>query len=1115
MPGDVSDWLEQLGLGQYASFFTENDIDSQLLAQLTNADLKELGISSLGHRKTILSAIKTLSQNESEPASTIIPKGEAERRQLTVMFCDLVGSTEMSQQLDPEDLREVNRAYQDACKAAIERYEGYVARYMGDGVLAYFGFPQAHEDDAERAIHAGLGVVHKVSALDETVGNQFGVELSVRIGIATGPVVVGDLIGDAASQESAVVGETPNLAARLQSLASRNAVVIAPGTYALVVGRFEYENLGDHVLKGIANPVHARRVMKPATVDSRFEAVNQIDLTPLVGREHEIGLLLGRWEQARQGDGQVMLLGGEAGIGKSRITETLRERITENDLASLRYQCSPYHSNSVLYPIIEQIKRMAQFDDGDPPEVKLDRLESMLKKAEIGSVIPLIAALLSIPTDGRYAVLEMTPEQQKRQTLEALVALMTSLSHRQPILFIFEDAHWADPSSLEFLELAIAKAQSVPVLVVITFRPEFVPPWKHSHVTTLTLNRFTRNLAMAMVDNVTQGKTLPDAVQQHIIEKTDGVPLFVEELTKTILESNLLTEESDRYTLSGALSELAIPATLHDSLMARLDRLAEGKPVAQAGAAIGREFPRGLLEHVCALQSVELDAALDELIDSGLVFQQGSGPGVSFVFKHALVQEVAYASLLRGTRRSMHEHIARALLTRFPETVESQPELLAHHYARADNKETAIKYWLQAGQRAAKNSASIEAIAHLNQGLAVLLELPESTGRARQELDYQLTLCSPLMTTRGWGSEETAATFARARELCTLLGETRQMYSVLNGEYMRELTLAHFHAARDKAVELLRLGEQEHDVEAILQGHRIVGWGSLYLGELTTSRSHVDEVLRLYEPEKHEGLKFRYAHDSRVAALCVRAILQSLCGYPQQAKKTTTEALDYARNINHTPTLIYGLTFAGALPATLQQDPLKAGEYAKEILSLSEQLRSEMWLGFGRVIAGWSAGTQLAYEDGLQQLQQGLEYLETAAPNPWWPAFLTFLAEIHLNGGEARQAISSLTNALQLVERTGECVWEAGIRTLFGKVLLTLDSNNIQEAETMYIQALDIATEQGAKSLELRAAIGLAGIWQKRGRQDEAQKILAPIYERFDEGFDTPDLIEAKALLEL
>ena len=567
MSEDVTKWLEELGLSQYADAFEEGAIEWTVLPELDHEVLKELGVAVPGHRLKILKAIKALdsespvSVSAGQPAleSLAASTGEAERRQLTVMFCDLVGSTELSQQLDPEDLREINRAYQDACKAAIERYEGYVARYMGDGVLAYFGYPQAHEDDAERAIYSGLGVIDSVSAIDTS--NQ-GVELGVRVGIATGPVVVGDLIGEGASQESAVVGETPNLAARLQQLADKDMVVISPGTHDITAERFEYVDLGTHSLRGIVDPVHAWHVTTPVIAPSRFEARQRAGLTPLVGRGHEIGLLLERWSQAREGDGQVVLLSGEAGIGKSRITETLRERTARDNPVRLRHQCSPHYKNTALHPVIERLQRIARIDSADTNAVKLEKLETSLAHGTLnaGAVVQLFAPLLSISTEGRYAPLEMTPERQKEQTLDALVTQMEGLSRAKPVLLIFEDIHWSDATSLELLELTIERAQNVPVLVILTYRPEFSPPWsRHTHVTLLTLNRFTRGLVSAMVENVTRGKSLPVEVVEQIIEKTDGVPLFVEELTKTVLESGKLTEEPTRFVTTGPLKDLTIP----------------------------------------------------------------------------------------------------------------------------------------------------------------------------------------------------------------------------------------------------------------------------------------------------------------------------------------------------------------------------------------------------------------------------------------------------------------------------------------------------------------------------------------------------------------------------
>ncbi len=1050
--------------------------------------------------------------NEPEPEETapgtITTRAEVERRQLTVMCCDLVDSDVLSRQFDPEDLLEISRIYRDICQSVIARYEGYMAQVLGHRFIAYFGYPQAHEDDAERAIHAGLGITREIVA---TRHDALDITFAVRIGIATGEVVVGDLIGDTFSRERAVVGETPNQATRLLSLADPNSIVIGSGTRTLVASRFEYEDLGD------PESLYAWRVIAPVSAESRFAASHPSDLTPLVGREHEIALLLERWEQAKEGDGQVVMLSGEAGIGKSRIAETLKERISLDDPICLRYQCSPYHSNSYLYPVIDRLERAAQINAGDTPDLNRDKLKSLLAQGtpDIEAVVTHFALLLSIPAEKQEATTGISPDQQKALTLEALVAQMAIMSQQHPVLMIFEDTHWADPTSLELLELTIGKARQLPVLIVMTFRPEFTPPWSdHTHITALTLNRFTRSLTMTMVNQVKGGKSLPNEVQRHIIEKADGVPLFVEELTKTLLESGLLSQDTDRYTLSGSLSSLNIPATLQDSLMSRLDRLATGKQVAQAGAAIGREFSRKLLESVCGLQQAKLNDSLDELVNSGLVFRQDSGPGTIFMFKHALVQEAAYASLLKKTRKKLHQQIAETLLDLFPESTDSQPELLAHHYTEADNNETAINYWLKAGQRAAERSANHEAVAHLNAGLEALLTLPESTERSRHELDFQLALCSSIMVTKGWGSKQTSVTYARARELCSLLGETEPLSSVLNGEYMRELSLAHFHLARDKAKELLRLGEQQENVEAKLQGHRINGWVSMYLGEFSVSRKHVDEALRLYHPEQHEGLKFRYAHDPRVAALSVRAMLQSLSGYPQQATKTAVEALDYARSINHTSSLAYGLFYAGAMSAVLRHDSQKAGKYAEEVLLLSERLHSGMWLGFGRVIAGWSAGVQQINDNGVQLIQQGLENLETAAPNPCWPLYLALLAEVYLSSGEIPKTIRSLKSALKLVEKTDERMCEAEIHRLLGEALLIQNPGNEQEAESRFMHAIEVAVKQEVKLIELRATVGLAQLKQSQGKAKEARMYLEPIYNWFTEGFDTPDLIEAAKLLE-
>ena len=976
MSEDVTKWLEERGLGKYAHAFIENDATIGELPLLTDDDLREIGLP-VGARRRFLAAVSETAPAKESPTPTpqseqTSSTGEAERRQLTVMFCDLVGSTILSQRLDPEDLRELNRLYQDACKAAIERYDGYVARYMGDGVLAYFGYPQAHEDDAERAIHAALGVVESVAGLSPCVGDGADVDLAVRVGIATGPVVVGDLIGEGASQENAVVGETPNLAARLQGLADENTVVIGPGTYELTVERFECRNLGAHSLKGIAESINAWRVVAPIAAESRFEAAHRTGVTPLVGREHEIGLLLERWAQAKEGDGQVVLLSGEAGIGKSRITEILRERATGDDPVRLRYQCSPYHTNTALHPVIEQLRRASQFEAEDTDEVKLAKLETLLARGTVdpAAVAPLFAPLLSIPTNGRYPPLEMTPERQKEGTLQALVAQMDGLSHEQPVLFIFEDVHWADPTSLELLGITIERTQDLPALVVITFRPEFTAPWTgYTHVTSLTLNRFTRSLVATMVNKVTTGKPLPDKVLAQIVEKTDGVPLFVEELTKTTLESGLLTEEADKYVLSGPLPEVAIPTTLHDSLLARLDRLGTVKEVAQTASAIGREFDHELLAALSPLSVDELHEALDQLINAGLIFPRGRSTKTIYSFKHALVQDAAYESLLRSTRQTLHGRIAETIRATFPDVVSAQPELLAHHFTEARRSSEAIEWWLRAGQQAAERSAIQETVAHLSRGLVVLGRLPQSTERDRRELAFQIALGGPLMTTRGWGAPDTAKTFKRARELCEQLGDTKELLPALYGEWIQTITGGDISAGQDAAIELLRLSEEQGDSAGIVNAHRCLCFCSLLSGNLASAGRYIEEGLKVYDPKEHRSLGYRFAHDPLVSLLSQRALIESLTGYGERALETCTEAIGYATELAHLPSRIFATWISGALSAAIRRDIESAERHSREILSLSKELNIPTWRAWGSVAEPRRVYRRLQLLRGLEHEQ--------------------------------------------------------------------------------------------------------------------------------------------------
>jgi class 3 adenylate cyclase len=731
----LSAWLASLGLERYAPLFAENGVDLNSLRLLTESDLEQLGVL-LGHRRLLLKAIGGLESGEAPPSSAANtadrrPSQEAvgsaaERRQLTVMFCDLVGSTALSARLDPEDLRAVIGAYHRCVAAVIEKSGGFVAKYMGDGVLVYFGYPRADEHDAERAVRAGLALVEAVAGLDTVPGAR----LQVRVGIGTGLVVVGDLIGQGAAQEQAVVGETPNLAARLQALAEPGTVVIGPSTRRLTAGLFEYEDLGKVEIKGLAMPVMASRVLRESAVEGRFAAL-RTTATPLVGRDEELALLQRRWQQAKSGEGSVVLVSGEPGIGKSRLAQTLLERLAGEPHTRLRLYCSPHHQDSALYPTTTQLERAAAFRREDTAEQRLDKLEAVLALAigDLGEAAPLLAALLSLPTGDRYPPLNFTPQKQKEKPLQALVAQVKALASRQPVLLLFEDAQWSDPTSLELLDLIVDRVSTLRVLLIVTFRPEFTPPWTgRPQVTSLGLNRLAPRQRAEMIAGVTGGKALPKEITDQIIDRTDGVPLFVEELTKAVVEGGMLSDAGDRYKATGSLRPLAIPATLQASLLARLDRLAPVREVAQIGAALGRQFTHEMIAAVASTPPTQLDNALAQLVGAELIYRRGSPPDAEYTFKHALVQDAAYSTLLHSRRQQLHADIAAVLEARFPEIVAAQPALLAHHCEEGSLTDKAVEYWLAAGQRAWGRSATAEAVALLPAGWRWLPPYPTAGG---------------------------------------------------------------------------------------------------------------------------------------------------------------------------------------------------------------------------------------------------------------------------------------------------------------------------------------------------------------------------------------------------
>src|SRR5215470_12763153 len=765
---EIADWLEKLGMSEYTQSFTEHRIDVSVLRYLTDQDLKDIGIP-LGHRRKILAAIGEVTgiapATPKFAAGTEPDTDTAERRQVTVMFSDLVGSTTLSTRMDPEDLREVISAYQKCVTETVQRFDGFVARYMGDGALVYFGYPRAHEDDAERAVRAGLGLIKAVTGLKSRAS------LQARVGVATGLVVVGDLVGWGQAQERGIVGETPNFAARLQGIAEPNTVVICDSTRRLLGNLFELEDLGQRDLKGLAKPARAWAALRASSVASRFEALHATGLTTLIGRDEECELLLRRWLRAKSGEGQVVLLSGEAGIGKSRLTAALLESLATESHARLRYFCSPQHTDSAFYPIIGQMERAAGLVHDDIPQARLDKLEAVLAQTSTSiEDVALFAEMLSLPNDGRYPTLELTPEQRRQRTLDALILQIQALTRSSPVLMIFEDAHWADPTSLEALGRAVDRIATLRVLLIVTFRPEFDPPWiGRPHVTVLAVNRLAQREVGAMIDHLVGDKLLPEGIWQDIIERTDGIPLFVEEMTKAVLEAS--SEGTAEHAAAAVpLPASAVPASLHASLMARLDRLGDAKEAAQIGAAIGREFSHALVAAVARQPEAELGSAVNRLIAAGLLFRQGVPPHATYLFKHSLVRDAAYGTLLRESRRALHARIAETLESQFADIAERQPELLARHCTEAGLIEKAALLWGKAGQRSLDRSALVEAVAQLTRALDQIATLPASSALRRKQIELQVALITPLMHVKGYAAPETKAALQRARLLIEQAG---------------------------------------------------------------------------------------------------------------------------------------------------------------------------------------------------------------------------------------------------------------------------------------------------------------------------------------------------------
>ena len=1116
---DVHDWLNRLGLGQYTQVFKDNKIEPEVLPELNANDLKKIGIP-LVHRKKLLKAFAAISADASSnvaPASseTMALKhtdtnGEtrAELRQLTVMFCDLVGSTRLSEMLDPEDLAEIICAYRDICNDVIRRFGGFVARYVGDGILVFFGYPKAHEDDAERSLRAALEIVRLIAKLD-----VLGVSLSVRIGIATGPVLVGDYFDSDSTNANSVFGQTPNLAARLQGMAVPNSVIIGTSTQRLSAGKFIYEDLGRLKLKGISRSTRAYRVVGESEIRSRFEVIAAKGLTPLVGREEELELLAKRWELAIAGQGQMVLVSGGAGIGKSRLVSEFYTRLRSKRHFHLQLQCSPYHQNSALYPVIERLKLGLRFASVDDPGQRLDTLRVTLSDLGLTSDdhLAYIASLLGMPLEEHVPALAAEPEQVRRQTAKTLLTMFQREALRHPVLIVVEDLHWCDPSTLEFLGLLIEHLCDAQVVMIATFRPEFILPWQTgAHITLLPLVKLDSRDSKDLIARLVGDRPIPKSVLEEILAKCDGIPLFIEELTRAVIEEDAIQNENERTGAARHSRLFTIPSSLQDSLIARLDDLSSGKEVAQLASMLGRSFSYELLAAISTEDDAALQRMLSDLVAARLLYQRGEPPTATYEFKHALMQDAAYQLLLKRTRRQFHGRIAEVLEQQFPETAESQPEILAYHWTEAQQALKAVRYWLSAGQLASGRSAMFEAVAHFQKGLELVGGISEDQERKRLELEMQIPLAAALMATEGPGSQEVEAAYVRALGLSSKVPRSPLHFAATWGSWRIAMD---FRTGRERADNLLQLARSIGDAELVLQAHHCQ-WATLFmLGEQEACCRHIEEGLKLYDPEEHFSHSGVYGgHDAKVCALGEAGLSFCLRGYPDQALRHAEAALEWARQLNHAGSLAHALDYAVML-SRYRRDVRVVLRHAEDMIRFSEEQELVDHGVKGRFFRGYALAHFGQVDRGLSEMRESLDIELRIGTEEDFPVYFEMLAEVAALAGRYDESLRAIEQMAPNVEGKGLRYWSAELHRRHGEVLLARSDDSGTKAEDQFRQALAISREQDAKLLELRALSSLVRLRGKSGKKDSPYKALCALVSSFPEQRETSDLMESKALL--
>ena len=1104
---DVVVWLRSLGLGKYEAAFRDNEVDDSVLPNLTAEDLKELGVTALGHRRKLLDAIAALRDDESakteptaqdsagQPTSAATVEATGDRRQLTVVFIDLVGSTVLGGELDPEDLIRLLGQYRETCVAAIGKYEGHVAQYLGDGILVYFGFPQAQEDAADRAVRAGLEIVEKIGQLRQPEGRA----LQARVGIATGLVVTRGTTGVGTAGEETVVGDTPNLAARLQSMAEPGCVLVGPTTHQLTGNFFEFSFLGEHAIKGFRDPISIWKVLGASTIESRFAAAHAATAGPIVGRERELTFLNDCWQRATRGDGHVVLVVGEAGMGKSRLLEAVTERVGQEPHRLLRCQCSPYHRNSVLFPFRKPLHHGLALSHDLSPQENLDRIEKMLSRfsRQKRSSTLLLAELLDVPSEEKISPLEMTPNQRKNETLAILEDLLMAPLDG-PVLLLLEDAHWSDQTTQTLIDRILKRVGREQALVLITYRPELKTNWsEHPQGTLITCKQIGHEHCTALIRNVASRTQMDDALIREIVTRSDGVPLFAEELTKAVLDLR-------------SLGASAVPLTLQDSLMARLDRLGRAKDIAQTASVIGRQFSHALLQAIAGASDIDLRFALARLRESGLIFEAGSDGESSYSFNHSLVQEAAYESLSRSRRQSLHKEIAHHLESQSNGTGESEPTVIAYHYSRAGDTEKSFHYWMLAADRSGQRLALAESVANLTSALAEAERVADPKLRTRLKLDAQLRLGATLAIHKGPQTSEAGSALQEAKALAKEANAGPQLFQATWGLYLnaaRNRRLDEVEVLSDELTTISReIDDEDFKIEAL--HHR---WGTAYFfGQTAKLLEYAEEGIAYYDRNRHHKFSYVFAgHDPGACAYNCRALALGLLGRSRSVRPTLDAGLALATSLQHPLTLAFYLSSV-VFAMYLVRDWNGCRELAEQLTQVSARYDFPATHAVGLFTRGAADALQGDVANALKQMEPSYEATFGYGFLGVLPGVI--LADALASADRNQEALALVTGLLEKSSTPERGPFISELWRIRGEMALRQSATNSQDAERFFRTALRIADEQGAHVFRLNAGIPLARTIAEGGRREEAKSVLDHVNAiRLDE-WDGPEIAIASQL---